>query len=240
MKLLIILNALGLDTPTKKVAFALKQLIAGTLPSPKALVKAATAVIPAIPAVAAVAATPAVAAVAAVVGTGTIANPQFPPRPAVPAVAAIPARPLTPAVPAKPAVYSPVVTPLPQWLNSIAIDTSNAAYDKIMAYLPYAPAAIALGKQLDVTQILEITTPNLFLGEWQGSLVGVTPTNEPPFVVAGLPGTIEQFLYAAAKALPALTGTTNKITTALYRPTAAAPAVPVVALELYLPKMMVV
>lgn len=200
-------NKLGLNTPEKKVRWAAKTLQGGTLPNPtQTIIKAAV---------------PAVPAVAAIIGTGTAASPQTPAKAAIAA---------------KPAIMSPVVTPQLQWFNSVTIDETSIAYDKITAYLPYSPAAIALGVPLTAAQIQEITPKGFYLGDWQGDITGIVPTTDPDLLIGGLPATVEQILYTYASQIPVVTGVTNKIAPALYKPNPAAPVTPVIALELYLGK----
>jgi hypothetical protein len=249
------LNSLGLNTAEKKVALAVRLLIGSTMPNKsKALLKpeikavAARAEIlaqPEQPAVAAIPFKAAIPAKAAIIGTGTATNPQFPAVAYVPAVAAVAAIPFRAAIPyspavakvtAVPALYANVYSPLPEFLGSVLVDPSNSAYDKVNLVLPYSPAAIALGLTLDTTQIQEVTAPNAYLGDWQGSLTGITPTTDPDFMVGGVPGTVEQFLHFHAKQLTDKPGTVNKINTALYRPNPTAPAIPVIAMELFLGK----
>lgn len=206
-------NRLGLSTPGKKVLWAAGMLRGGTLPN-----KIQTLLKPGVPAVTAI------PGKAAVIGTGTATAPQYP---AVVAVLGVPA--VAP-------IKSPIVTPSPDWINSVQIDDSSAAYTKINAVLPYSPAAIALGVVLDAKQIQEVTVPGLFLGEWYGSLAGITPTTEPDVLVAGLPATVEQILYINARLLPVVAGTTNKIAPALYKPTPTANAIPVIAIEVFVGK----
>ena len=252
------LNSLGLSTVEKKVALAIRLLIGGTMPNKtKATLKAEIKAVAAKAAVIGVpeqlaqavgSITPAKAAIAAKAAVGTLGQPGYQsavlaqaavapvPAVAIPYKAAVLAVPAVTAVTAVAAVYANIYAPLPEFMGSVMIDPSNAAYDKVNLVLPYSPAAIALGLPLDVKQIQEITPANAYLGDWQGDLTGVTPTTEPDFVVGNAPGTVEQFLYFYAKQLPAMAGTTNKINTALYRPTPTAPAIPVISMELYLGK----
>jgi hypothetical protein len=196
-------NSLGLTTPEKKVMFAALQLWGATTPSPTS-----TILIPAVPAV---------PAKAAIVGTGTVANPQFP---AVAAKAAIPAK------------TSPIVAANPTWINSVAIDDTNASYTKIVARLPYSPAAIAKGATLGVAQIQPMTT--IDLGEWIGDLSNVTATTDTEYLVNGVAGTLEQYLYENAQSLTPVAGTTNIVESGLYQPVnPALPKVPCIYIEVY-------
>jgi hypothetical protein len=146
---------------------------------------------------------PATPATAAIIGTGTAQNPQFP------------------AVPARGAIKSPIVRPLPDWAGSVVHYPSlvaNPDIDRATLYLPYSPAAIALGVELTVAQIQEITPPTFDLGVWQGDLSTVEPASESEFLVNGVIGTVEQFVYANALLLTPVDGYTNKIEKTIYKP----------------------
>lgn len=146
---------------------------------------------------------PARAATPAIIGTGTSLSPQFP------------------AVPARAAIKSPIIKPLPDWQGSVVHYPSLVAdpnIDRATLYLPYSPAAIALGVELDVSQIQEITPINFDLGVWQGDLTDVTPATETEFLVNGIIGTVEQFAYANALLLTPVDGYVNKVEKTIYKP----------------------
>ena len=125
----------------------------------------------------------------------------------------VPAIPASTGVAAKPAVMSPVFNPNPDFIGSCQIDTSNTAYTKYTAFLPYSPIAEALGITIDESQILTMsdTSPYTVLS----ALVARMKTIEP-LTVAGKPATLEQKVYAIAGQLPTVVGMTNMIAPTIY------------------------
>ncbi|MFM2305047.1 MAG: hypothetical protein RLZZ135_2459, partial [Cyanobacteriota bacterium] len=118
---------------------------------------------------------PGVAAKAAIIGTGTAATPQFP---AVAGVAAI---------------KSPIVRPSPDWIGSVKIDIDPVTQiEHHVLYLPYSPAAEALGATLDASQILEITAPGFDLGAYVELGIATIPVAETALLINGLAATVEQ------------------------------------------------
>jgi hypothetical protein len=159
---------------------------------------------------------PGIAAKAAIIGTGTAAAPQFP---AVAAVAAI---------------KSPVVRPAPDWIGSVKIDIDPiTAIEHHILYLPYSPAAEALGAALDVSQILEITAPGFDLGAYVELGTAPTPATETPLLINGIAATVEQYLYVNAQLLPSVAGQNTTIEKVLYKPTASSPGISCFKIDVY-------
>jgi hypothetical protein len=125
-------------------------------------------------------------------------------------VAAIPA---SAGVAAKPAVMSPVFNPNPDLIGSCQIDTSNVAYTKYTAFLPYSPIAEALGIPIDEKQIYPMSDTSPYISI--AALVARMTTIEP-LTVSGKPASLEQKVYAIAKQLPTVAGTTNTIAPTIY------------------------
>lgn len=138
-----------------------------------------------------VVAKPAVAAVAAIIGTGTAANPQFP------------------AVAAKAAIMTPVVMPPKEWIDTCWIDEDDILFNKYTCWLPYSPAAIAMGATMGNRLIQEVSPAALDLA-WVGSLAS-TAAADTEFLVDGKIGTLEQFLYSNCLLLTPIAGHINKV-----------------------------
>jgi hypothetical protein len=160
---------------------------------------------------------PGVAAKAAVIGTGTAAAPQFP---AVAAVAAI---------------KSPIVRPAPDWIGSVKIDIDPVTQiEHHVLYLPYSPAAEALGATLDASQIIEITPPSFDLGAYVNLGTAPIPVAETALLINGIAATVEQYLYVNAQLLPAVAGQNATIEKTLYKPTASSPGIPCFKIDAYI------
>jgi hypothetical protein len=160
---------------------------------------------------------PGIAAKAAIIGTGTAANPEFP---AIPAVAAI---------------KSPVVRPAPDWIGSVKIEIDSVTkIEHHTIYLPYSPAAEALGANLDASQILEITTPGFDLGAYVELGALPAPVAETALLINGIAATVEQYLYVNAQLLPAVAGQNTTIEKTLYKPTVSSPGIPCFKIEAYI------
>jgi hypothetical protein len=144
-------------------------------------------------------------------------------------VAAIPA---SAGVTAKPAVMSPVFLPNPDFIGSCQIDTSNAAYNKYTAFLPYSPIAEALGMEIDETQIYPMSDTSPYTAI--SALVTRMKTIEP-LTVAGKPATLEQKVYTLVKQLHVVNGTVNKLAPTIYTAPSGA-KIAAIELEIYLEK----
>lgn len=125
-------------------------------------------------------------------------------------VAAVPA---SAGVLAKAAVMSPVFNPNFDFIGSCQIDSSNALYTKYTAFLPYSPIAEALGIEIDEKQITAMSDTSPYT-----SISGLVArmTTISPLSVSGKPASLEQKVYAIAKQLPQVDGTTNAIAPTIY------------------------
>ena len=159
---------------------------------------------------------PGVAAKAAIIGTGTAAAPEFP---AVAAVAAI---------------KSPIVRPSPDWIGSVKIDIDPVTgIEHHVLYLPYSPAAEALGATLDASQIIQITTPGFDLGAYVELGTAPNPATETELLINGIGATVEQYLYVNAQLLPLVAGQITTIEKMLYKPTVSSPGIPCFKIDAY-------
>jgi hypothetical protein len=113
-------------------------------------------------------------------------------------VAAVPA---SAGVAAKPAVMSPIFNPNPDFIGSCQIDTSNIAYTKYTAFLPYSAIAEALEIPINENQIYPMSDTSPYTAI--SALVARMKTIEP-LTVAGKPASLEQKVYVIAKQLPSV------------------------------------
>lgn len=159
---------------------------------------------------------PGTALVPAVIGTGTAAAPQFPAK-----AATLP-------------IKSPIVNPLPQWIGCVSTETMpGTTIEHVVMYLPYSPAAIALGAELDVRQIQEVTSPNFDLGAFVQLGVAPTPASEAALLVNGLPATLEQVAYTNALLLPVVGTNVNKVSESTYTALGTTRAIPAIKIDVY-------
>jgi hypothetical protein len=216
-------NTIGTGTAKSKLLYAAKTLFGATQPN-----SISTVLVPAVPAI-----TAKTTLTAAQNTAGIAANVRFPGSPAYPANTAVPAVTAVALIPAK---TTPVIKPDPVWQNSVSIDESNADYIKIVAHLPYSPAAIAKGYSVDTSQILPMG--NFDLGDWLGAPLGIVQSEDTAeYMVNGILGTVEQFFYDAAMSIDPVPGTTNIVEARTWKPlNPALPAAPCVYCELYIPK----
>lgn len=160
---------------------------------------------------------PAVAARGAIIGTGTATAPEFP------------------AVAASPAIKSPVVRPIPDWIGSVKVDIDPiTGIQHHMLYLPYSPAAEALGANVDASQILEITTPGFDLGAYVELGQAPEPATETALLINGIAATTEQYAYINALLLPSAYQLTNSIEKTIYKPTPSSHGIPCFKIDVYI------
>jgi hypothetical protein len=126
----------------------------------------------------------------------------------------VPAIPASAGVAAKPAVMSPVFNPNPDFIGSCQIDSSNPAYTKYTAFLPYSPIAEALGIEIDGDQILTVSDSSPY--RTIPALVARMTTMLPLATPSGKLANLEQKIYALAQQLPVVAGMTNTIAPTIY------------------------
>ena len=145
----------------------------------------------------------------------------------------VPAVPASPGVLAKAAVVSAVFNPNPDFIGSCQIDSTNAAYTKYTAFLPYSPIAEALGIVIDEKQIFPMSDTNPYTSI--AALVS-RMTTIAPLVVSGKPASLEQKVYATAMQLPPVDGMVNTIGPTIYTAPSGA-KIAAIGIEAYITKV---